>query len=112
MTTVTNDGCILVIDDNRISLPAAIESAVQVAETVVVLLDPDGNIASSRNIWGFNSEGTRRWKAEALRAPAGDTNCYVDVWCEGTTLCAADWKGTEYSIDPQTGKHISTNFRK
>lgn len=60
MTAVTQDGRRLVIDDNRICLPAAIESTIQVADTVVVLLDPDGNVTSSQNIWEFNTDGTRR----------------------------------------------------
>ena len=112
MTNVKKDGCELIIDGERISLPAAAESIVQTQNTVTVLLDSENELVSRRNIWGFDKSGNFLWKAEKVQAPSNDTNCYVKIWKEGKSLWASDWKGMDYQIDLETGEHLNKKFRK
>ncbi|WP_152423269.1 hypothetical protein [Haloterrigena salina] len=112
MTEVKKDGYELVIDGKRISLPAAIESIVQTQNTVVVLLDSEGEVESDRNIWGFTNRGSFLWEAEKVQAPSNDANCYVRIWEEEGNVWASDWKGLDYRIDIETGEQLDKKFRK
>lgn len=112
MTTVKKDSGELVIDGDRIALPAAVESVVQIRDSVIVLLDAQDNVAPRQNIWRLDTSGNVLWRAKTVRGPSGDMNCYVDIRERDGHLWASDWKGMEYKIDLETGNHIDRSFRK
>ena len=112
MTDVTFSGSELTIGTNHVELPRTIESAVEIDEIVAVLLEPVAGTTVAENVRGFGADGRLLWTIESIPSPSRDSNPYVRIRTENGKLWASDWKGMDYLIDPETGRHLDRTFRK
>ena len=112
MTDASVSGSELVLGENRVELPRAIESVVEIDELVAVLLEPAADATVAENVRGFGTDGRMLWTIERIPSPSRDANPYVRIRAENGNLWASDWKGMEYLIDPETGRHLDRTFRK
>ena len=89
-----------------------IDSVVNTDEIVVVLLEPVADTTVAENVRGFGTDGQMLWTIESIPSPSQDSNPYVRIRAENGKLWASDWKGMDYLIDPETGRHLDRTFRK
>ncbi|HEV2294497.1 MAG TPA: hypothetical protein VGR35_11630 [Tepidisphaeraceae bacterium] len=82
-----------------------IAEAVQVADTIVVVLEPQKGVISNENVFGIDGEGRIKW--QIARQPWGEGNLnnpYVGVQARGGEIQAFNWSDRVVFVDPRDGR--------
>lgn len=112
MTNIEYEGRTLEVNDTEQKLPGDIDAVRLIRGKIIVLFTPSSSENESRNVWAFEPDGSQHWKIESTTGPSEDENPYVQISERNGILWVADWKGTEYEIDIETGDHIDRKLRK
>jgi len=88
-----------------------IDRVVEIAETIIILLDVPSNAIYNENIYCITKDGEPVWQIEKTR-PNNVESPYVNIYLSNDKLMAVNYDGWTEEVNISSGHIVNSKFSK